>query len=233
MILSPKQLEAIEHARKNNWCQIFWHKPGEGKTRIALACIEASGARNAWIICPRKAIEGWEDEIKECKFTIPYHLISADSLHLIGNGWDQNLSKTFLVVDEMYYFATGDSRRSKHLRPHVLKFPYRVGLSGTIMPANNNETIYWQLANLRLEYHLASSLAEFRSLYRESALTAFRVRGKRLKVLNNKPGSVDQIIRQIDSVVHVNFPDNIHRNIRQQIIDCKLTTEQLEAIKQV
>jgi len=223
MQLSEKQIEACEHMQKAGFKGIIWHKPGTGKTRIALRCAQLSGCKRVYVVCPKKASFSWQDEITALGFMIPYIILSSDSFwKMLDESAD--FRNMMLIVDEHYYFANPNSTRSKFLRRFSMNFPYRLGLSGTIQPASDNITLWGQLSALHLEKVVAQNATAFRSEYQESVFTKW---GRSHK---NKIGSIDAIIKKIASIVHVYFPDNAHRNIREQIVKCNLTKEQTNAI---
>lgn len=228
--LSPSQLAAIEHFRPNNFIGIAWHKPGEGKTRIALVCAIQSKATSILIIAPKKAKASWEEEIKKLAIDLvmPYEIHSADSIGKIKTYRD--FSSTFLIVDELYYFANCNSARSKALKKISKFFPHRIGLSGTIQPAGDNMTIWGQLSAMNLSHIVARNATDFREQYKEKVFNPFAQSKAEFK---DKPGALDSIVKKVSKYVHTHFPDNEHRNIKEATINVGLSTEQLKAIEEV
>lgn len=226
--VGAKQQEACDHLYVTNFCGIAWHKPGEGKTRLALMCALWTDCPRVLIVCPKKARDSWIDEITKIKFDRMFQIVSADSLHKVDTS--KSFGSTFLIVDELYYFANPNSIRSKRLKFISKFFPHRIGLSGTIQPAGDNFTIWGQMSALNLEKFLARNATAFRSTYQEKVFSPFG-QSKRKQI--NKPGSIDAICRKIAPYVHVNFPDSAHRNIRHAVVDVAPTAEQLTAINQV
>ena len=67
IILKDYQQQAIQHFAKQNYIGIAWHKPGVGKTMMALSAVMscAPSPRMTYIICPANAKETWENEIEK------------------------------------------------------------------------------------------------------------------------------------------------------------------------
>ena len=139
--LDDEQLKAVAHMQQAGFKGVLWMKPGTGKTRCGLKSSQLSGCRRVYVICPKRAIPAWEDEITKLQFAIPYIILSADSF-LKGVNEADDFRNMFLIVDEAYYFANPNSARSKNLRRFSMNFPYKLALSGTIQPAGDNITIW-------------------------------------------------------------------------------------------
>lgn len=233
--LKDYQQEALDHLAKQNFVGIMWHKPGVGKTITALSCALACSPLPLMtiIICPKNARDTWKAEIEKIGFWLPYEIHSADSICKIQTHRD--FSTMFLIVDEHFYFANPNSRRSKALKRISSFFPHRLGLSGTIQPAGDNITIWGQFSSMNLEGFLARNATHYRSVYQQKVFDFMKIRGevRRIPKQINKPNADKQIIDKMQRFVHVYFPDDSHRQITHSKIDVKLSKEQLTAIEQV
>lgn len=231
--LTPAQLQGVEFAEKCDFNCVFWWKQGEGKTRLALACAAKKKPEFLLIIAPKKVHSSWIKEIEEFPGILPpYRIHSSDSIEkLLHYNFRYYKGGSMIIVDELFYFANPASKRSKNLRRLTVPFNARIGLSGTIIPANNNEAIYGQLKCLHFERPLAGSLTEFRSRYRTHTLSDFEVQGRKIHQFEDTPGSYNRIMKKIQGFVHVNFPDNKHRKISDRTIVCPLNDEQKGIIK--
>lgn len=223
--LADNQLAAFEHLQKVNFCGIIWHKPGEGKSRTALHCALQCRPMplKVIIVCPKNAILSWQDEIVKYNFWLPHEIYSADSFYKLKV--EQDFSRCFLIVDELYYFANPNAHRSKMLKKRSQFFPHRIGLSGTIMPTSDNMTIWGQLSAMNMEFALCKTASRFRDLYQESIFSPFG--GKKFK---NKKGATEAIIKKLEPYVHVHFPENDNRKIKESILDISLTGDQIRAV---
>ena len=233
--LSPSQLEAIEHFSKTGFIGIAWHLPGQGKTRLALACaLKMSPApRLVVIVAPKAAQQTWRDEICKIQFPLPWEIFSSDNLKRIDTS--VSYEGMLLIVDELYYFSSPGSKRSKALKRISRFFPHRIGLSGTIQPASDNITIYGQVSAMGLNQYLAPTAAKFRAEYQTCVFERLMVRGRVLTIPKpmNKPDAKDRIIKKIRQFVHVYFPDDNTRDIHESQVDITLSKPQLAAIEQI
>lgn len=221
---------------------ICWWKMGTGKTRIALHAFQQSGFQYAIIITRRIAFGDWVLEHDKCDmahtiYQNGYGLTNilkwgkyagSGNILLLSAGDLKNRPvvlphNCLLIVDELYLFSNPKSKRSLELQRFSTTCQARLGLSGTLMPARDNYSIYGQLKALGSEKCLARTGTEFRELYQDFFQTAF---GRQSK---NKPGSKEAILKKVSSFVDVHFPES--RPTRIQVIQVNATPLQKKAIK--
>lgn len=222
---------------------ILWWAMGSGKTRIALFAFEQSGYNDLIVICRRVSFSDWIEEMLKVglNFTVfqdtysPKNIINlGDSkskrMLLISHGSIHKLPENFpkgemLVVDELYLFSNAKAQRSKQLHKMSLFCSARLGLSGTIMPARDNLTIFGQFAALNAERVLASGSTEFKSKFQN------RTKGKYGMQFANKPGSEKKISQLVAPYVDIYKQEK--RPTVVQIIQVASTPQQRELYREV
>lgn len=221
---------------------IFWWKMGTGKTRLALQAFYRSHFTDCIIICRRISFDDWIDEMELLKmdfevYADDYEFESHRKLSysklgkrilLMSAGDLKNLPHNFpkgqmLVVDELYLFSNPTSKRSKLLQKMSFLCSARVGLSGTIMPARDNITIFGQLMALNMHHAVARNTTEFYSRY------SVKGKGKYAIVYTERKGANDEIIERIKDRVDIHMPEG--KPFKQQIIKVTKTPEQATAVK--
>ena len=228
-------------------CFIAWCKQGTGKSRFALALFENSGCTTLTIVTRRVAFLTWVDEIVECGLNDyivyendfktssillhskkPYKeskiilLVSAGSLDKIPT---KLISGEMLIVDELYLFSNPKAKRSRNLQRISLFCSLRVGLSGTIMPANDITTIFGQLMALQAHMLLSRNISSFRSEY------TIMAKGQFGKVFHTKPNAFERIKQKLDRMIYVHYPES--RPTRTQIVKVKKDLSQIKAVKEL
>lgn len=224
---------------------IAWWKMGTGKTRLALAAFDASGFDDCIIVCRRISFGDWMDEMEIVQLNVNCWEDSYDPKKLVKLAHNKTPSRrvlflsagdlknipvnfpkgAFLIVDELYLFSNAKSKRSKLLRQMSLCCSARLGLSGTIMPARNNLSIFGQLSSLNAHHPLASGSTEFITRYQ------VRSRGRFGQTTVNKPGSNEKIQALIADRVDCYFPES--RPTRIQIVKVDKTLQQNQAVKKL
>jgi len=110
MIPRPHQIEgaiwALETVRKYGLAYLSWQER-TGKTLTALTAVEYSLAETCLIVTKKKAIEGWEDTLKEWKHQTKFEIINYESLHKVKGCFD------FIVLDESHHAISSVGRPSK------------------------------------------------------------------------------------------------------------------------
>lgn len=224
---------------------ILWWKMGLGKTRLALFAFEYSDFERCFVVCRRVAFSDWLKEmiLVGLNFSVFEDVVSAKTcLHLRTPDGQPNkvlilvsagsLKKVLfnhgyvgqmLVVDELYLFGNYKAQRTIELNRISVLCSVRLGLSGTIMPAQDNITIYGQLFALNAHYTLASGSTEFRTKFQD------RCKGVRGIEFRNAKGSDEQIQKLLAQWVDVNMPDESPP--RQQILDVPKSKEQTELLR--
>ena len=241
MDLTTSQSEAADKIQAVRFRGIAYHKAGEGKTRISLELWRRSGFNYLIVVTRKAAMEDWQDEIKRClpnvfvlqgekvkeehlrfKFVV---LIGVDSIHKLSD-WIP-LGQSLVVLDELYLFSNSKSLRSKRAHRISVKALGSVGLSATIVPAQDNIALWGQTLAVGLSSVLAKTATQFREVYQINTFSAFSKHGQ----WSNKPGSIDLILQKLSPYIHLHYPKNEHRNIRQSILHTRLSSEQTKAIE--
>lgn len=259
MQLSFQQTEAINQCLKEKTL-IAWWKVGEGKTRIAVGVAEkirtsasVSEEGGIWVaVLRRKAFWDLENELKKTntrkhwiieEFTSTCQWRSGQwKLWMVSAGqlkkYETQLEKIaksgavkFVYVDELYMFGNPTSQRSKSLRTFVKSARgIRLGVSGTIMPCEDNTSIFGQTKALGIESYVARTLTDFRSKYQICRINDLQ----RYKIVRriNKPGSVKLLTARLSRFVNIYFPPP-SREIKIQDIKVPCTSQQTKFIKQI
>ena len=230
--------------------RIVWARVGEGKSRVALRLAKNSlPSENSGlviIICSPKAFYDWQDQVLECGYdwkVEPYEkdhelsirrvsclLVSSGMLH---KHWAKltHYEIDYIIYDELYGYSNSKARRTKAATALTSYASSVVGISGTIMPARNNETIWGQCASLGLQSLLARNITQFRERFRRNFL--LEAKGRKFPVWSNAPKSDEQIQKKLADYTYLHFPKNEHRSILQKISRVDLTVEQRRIIKQL
>ena len=230
---------------------IVWALVGEGKSRVALrlAARNIPPSENGEIIvivCSPKAFYDWEDQILQCgydwrveifkpnialaKRRINCLLVSCGMLHKYWTHLSHYAIST-IVYDELHGYSNCKARRTKAAAALTSYAEYVVGISGTIMPARNNETIWGQSLTLGLSQLLATNITQFRSKFRRSFF--METSQRRFPVWSNAPKANERIHARLADHTFLHFPKNEHRSILQKISNLEMTNEQKKIIKQL
>lgn len=248
------QQAAINKLSKTNGKGIIWATVGRGKSRCAYRLFaklqssqHKSETRICLVICRRKAFYDWSNEITNCgydwkvfehntkriRFSPKKSCIWLISIDMLPKMWHlliqfDHLIK-YVVYDELYLFANVKAKRtraaielSKNLSASC------IGLSGTIMPANDNVTIWGQASVIGIQHLLAGNLTEFRTKYQIS----FEMLGVGCRVYKNKPNSKQLITNRLDRFIYLYFPKE-KRRILHKFNRVPVSDAQSKLIKQL
>lgn len=222
---------------------ILWHKMGTGKTRLALWAFEYSGFRDLIVVCRRVSFQDWIDEMEKnglryLVFTnnyLPTSIVNwginaKRRMLLISAGDLKNIpiklpGSKMLVVDELYLFSNPSAKRSQQLQKLSPFCSVCIGLSGTIMPAQDNISIFGQCMALGIHRILAQTKTEFRSKFQTMTNERFG------KEYLNKPDSKHKLLQILSPYVDVYFPES--RPTTTQIVKVKPHPQQKKAIKEL
>lgn len=228
---------------------ILWNKMGTGKTRLALWAFEYSNFSSLIVICRRVSFGDWIEEMEKngldyvvysdgCSFKyvirypkskMPYQ--GPNKRMFFFSGGDlKNFPSDYpkgqmLVIDELYLYGNSKAKRSQALQKINPFCSAILGLSGTIMPSQDNATIFGQCMAVGIHRVLARTLTEFRTRFQDAMQTRF---GRQSK---NKPGSDRQIAKLLEPYVDVYMPES--RPTRTQIIKIKPLPAQKSALKEL
>lgn len=250
--LDQHQLATLERMIAPECPNVFvcWHKQGTGKTRLALFAFENSGFNDLICVVRRISFDDWIEEIEKCGldylvYTDDYtptgckrlpksrwtkEMIGPKRVLLVSGGSLHKLPQHFpkgqmLCVDELYLYANPKAKRSKQLQRISLFCSARLGLSGTLMPSQDNITIYGQMMALQGEKVLARTATDFRTKYQLIA------RGRFGKEYLNKPTADADIKKVLHPYCSVYFPPTPPQRI--QILTVTKTPEQARQIKEL
>lgn len=243
-LLDSQQQRALRRMTSPECPNVFilWWKMGTGKTRLALFAFEQSGFKDLICVVRRVSFDDWVEEMEKCGLD---YLVYANNYKggsvrrlskskrrvlLISGGDLKNVPEHFpkgqmLVVDELYLFGNPKSKRSKLIQKISLFCSARLGLSGTIMPAEDVMTIFGQFMALQAQRVLASGTTEFSTRYQTKS------KGKHGYQFLYRKGSYEQITKIVAPFVDVYMPKS--RPTRTQILGVTKTKQQAEAINQL
>lgn len=243
--LDEHQSHALQKAMDDKTPNVFiaWWIMGSGKTRFSLAVAECSEYKEIIVVCRRSAFGTWIDEINllNLEYTIYENDYTVKNLHrfsrkkgatrvlLISAGDLKNIpqqlnwGEILLIVDELYLFANPNSARSKLIQRFSLFCSARLGLSGTIMPAQDNATIYGQLMALQAHRYLAPNITRFRETYQNKAKSMYGY------LFHNRKNSVEVIKQKLAFMIDVHFPEQ--RPTRIQIVKLQKDKDQIKAVQ--
>lgn len=223
---------------------LFWWKMGTGKTRLALWLFEYSGFDDLIVITRRVAFDDWiiemekngldynvyQDGYAPTDLTRLAHAKKPKRVILISHAMLEKMPPKWpkgqmIAVDELYLFSNPKARRSLALHKIILFCSARIGLSGTIMPAEDNMTIYGQAMALGIHRVLASGTTEFATKFQVRAKGRFAVK------FINKPGADKKISALLAPYVDIHMPED--KPSRTQILAVTKTPAQATAIRQL
>lgn len=243
-LLDEKQRETFDRLiNLNDNIFVLWWKMGTGKTRMALAAFWESQYTELIVITRRIAFGDWIDEVEKCGFKfrifqndfqwsnlVKLHATAKKTILLLSAGDLKNRPDNYpkgqmMVVDELYLFSNPKSKRSRMLQQMSIFCGFRMGLSGTIMPARNNMAIFGQMLALNANHPLAKNTTEFQTRFQTKAKGRFCIE------YVNKPGADDEITKILAPRVDIYFP--VGRPTRTQIVKVDKTPEQNRAVKKL
>lgn len=258
-IFSHEQKRAIAKLRENGR-GICWWKLGEGKTRIALGWFAdlqmqrlsstspfRNGQASILLFVTRPiAFNSVKSEI--LAISKDWHVVefkkgkrqfsyAKPTVLLISHAGLCNHSELArmpidcICFDEIHYFSNPKSKRSRAAKVLAERFAFRVcGLGGSLMPAQDNTTIWGQTNVIGLQQILARNITEYRKHYQRSSLIDFGSRS--VTQFRNRDGSYSQIMEKLSSWVDFHMPTRGRKRV-EQIIRCELTAEQKRYIRQL
>ncbi len=249
--LSKRQLKAFNKLSPLLRSIIYW-KMGEGKTRIALALAEyhlKSFPSICLVICRRKAFDTWREEllkvgvkwmvreypdqcgVSNSKTTV--WLVSHAMLHKIYQSLNQYPIE-LIIYDELYLYSNHKSRLSNaavSLCRNLFEQAKITALSGTIMSAGNNLSVFNQSRAVGISHVLASSLSSYLSTFQ----TFFNINygHGNTRQYRNKPGSFQKITDRIRPYCDFYFPTFSNSRIHEIDISVELSSIQKNYIERL
>jgi hypothetical protein len=239
--LDAKQGEAVAHLAKTKRAIVWW-RVGEGKSRIAIfwTYLATKGNPRPVIICSPQAFRTWQDEIDLLGLRTCYKPMFFSYGQLLKrHEFDYNHSTMFnrekerlgytpncAIIDELWLYKNPNSKRSEAIQGITASYP-SIGLSGSMITANNIEDLFGQAKAVGLARELANSLTSFRSQY---TIEVKELYGKFTKRYPKKR-AVEAIQSKLASNIHLYFPKE-RKEIREIPIKLDPTLEQ-EKLKQM
>lgn len=243
------QRHAIHKHKHNERC-IIYGKVGEGKSRIALrlfATLQLKTKTNICVIvCRRKAYFDWTNEIKICGYSdwkvLEFNskrpfirpnastiwLVSADMLPKVVSRLILFSQIRMVIYDELYLFSNAKAIRTIAAHTLSCNVAKTVGLSGTIMPAQDNLSLWGQTKAVGLSGNLARNITEFRSRFQFS----FMMPGLGFRQFRNRPDSKHRILSLLQKNITLHFPKGA-RQLIQKFNEVPQTDQQKKIIKQL
>lgn len=230
---------------------IAWWAMGEGKTRIALSTFALLQFRGILIVVTRPAaFHDWRNEVLKVGFNwfvAEYDgpqtsfsrrrptmwLVSHGKLAKLLPHLQVNPLIEFVVYDELYLYSNPKTLKSKAAARLTQSVGGRaLGLSGTIMPAKDNTSIWGQTLACGVSGKLARNLTDFRSRYQTCSLLDFG-KDKQARQFCNKANSKELILSRLEPVCDLHFPIIGKRLIHEKINTVPITPEQKALIKKL
>lgn len=242
MMCMQRQTMAVNRLTRSRGGLVWW-KVGEGKTRISLFLFAALQNAYEWslpsiclVVCRRRAFYDWTEEIRYCfpessvycDF-VPVHPLGSRPVFLLVSHAEvekrfeelhDNQRIRFVILDELWLYANGESKRSKAVR-NLTASRKSVGLSGTIMKARNTDEIYNQARAVHKHRMLAPNLTKFRTLHQRRIMI-----DDKFPKTYAKKGAYKRIMRDIREVADIHFPIG-DRLIHEQFHNVPATKKQL------
>jgi superfamily II DNA or RNA helicase len=210
---------------------IAWHKVGTGKTRLAygwyLHLRDLGRANRCLIVIRPKAIYDWHNEASAIGFDR-----SGINFCSFGNLKSLNLRIKWdtIIIDELFLFGNPKSYRARRLAYVCAKASNVLGLSGTVLPKEDNTPIWGYSVVVGLSNCIARGITDFRTRYQTGFKKTFREQAVRL--FRPKPGWEDELFSKLGNHVSFYFPKNYTRSVdRVTIVDA--TAEQRSLINKL
>jgi hypothetical protein len=242
--LDDKQFQVLQRMLSEDCGNVFivWWKMGLGKTRIGLAAFEHSGFHDLLLVVRRVSFDDWIAEMEKCGLDYNVYVDTYEAKNHIRLALTKNPKRVllisggnlksvpehfpkgeFLLVDELYLFSNPQARRSLLLQKISLFCSARVGLSGTLQPAQDSITIYGQCVALRGERSLGvRTSTEFRKRFQVSA------KGMYGREYLPRKGADKEMAQLLAPMSDTYFPPS--RPTRIQVLACPKTKEQATAV---
>lgn len=174
--LSPNQAEARDKAIQLTGFGLF-SEQRVGKTLTALSIVDYWKPRILVVICPKKAIRVWREQLKEhiefdwscTKFVVHYEALCRSSAdrrrwRRLYDKWKEQEHTVCTIVDEAHRIKRRGSAQSRMIR--TLGFPrsdYRLALTGTPIAQGREDA--WALFDFIMPGALGNTWEEFRNRY--------------------------------------------------------------------
>lgn len=254
--LSFEQAYATTKFHANGFKGIAWWKAGEGKTRLALNCWWKlrKECKHLIVVTRRKVFYDWENEAL-FKMELPAVIRTsttvtaadfapeAPPLILLLSGHERDIRKldrkvpslpiwdAVLVIDELYMYGNDRSARSKAVQWLNQLTLGTVGLSATVMSANDVRMIWGQCRALGIHHILAPTKSDFVERYMIPLALKYLPEGVTKMV--NKPAAKGLIMKRLEGYVHLHYPKDSQRTIHSAVLPVEPTKAQLKEIEYI
>lgn len=208
---------------------IAFHKVGTGKTRIAIGFIAALRQReicgSVLIVIRPKALYDWKVECFLCRLKFKeITFISYASLHTLP----KDRTYETVIIDELFLFTNVKSRRSKNLERLSARADSVLGLTGTILPKDDNTAVWGYFSVLAASRHLSRNLTAFRSEFQTGFDAVFA--GREVKLFKPKANWKTLFLNKVANRVSFYYPKDYVRTT-YRAVECALSREQKSLLK--
>lgn len=209
---------------------IAFHKVGTGKTRIGFGWLcylrQIGRANRCLVVIKPKAEYGWRAEADLIGLSLErIKFVSYANLKTVNLTIDYDT----IIIDELFLFGNPNSYRSRRLAYLSRKASNVLGLSGTILPTNDNIYIWGYCTVIGFAHLVARGITDFRTRYQ----TSFKPKwNKQIKLFSPKEGWRDAIFGRLGERISFYFPKNYVRSIDREI-KVPLTAEQEKLINKL
>lgn len=254
--LSWEQAQASAKFHANAFHGIAWWKAGEGKTRLALHSWWSlrNECKHLIVVTRRKVFYDWENEAlnkmelaavirTSTTVTAADFAPEAPPMILLLSGHERDIRKldrkvpslplwnAVLVIDELYMYGNDRSARSKAVHWLQRLTIGTIGLSATIMSAQDVRMIWGQARAIGLCESLAENKSDFVERYMMPLSLPYMPEGAKKWV--TKPAAKGLIMKRLEPYVHLHYPTNDKRTIHHAILPVEPTKEQRKEIEYI
>lgn len=254
----PEQIRAHDKLVRSRGGVVWWDA-GQGKTRIAIEWFDSMRKvyKNEFpcvclVILKRSAFLDFRKELQKLDYdavVLEDDLIMPDSVEIatlqkptlllvsaamFAKSVDSLLVDPhikYAIIDELWMYKNPKAARSLC----VQKFSERkrnIGLSGSIMTAEDIVDIWGQLKAVNKHMYVARNLTDFRSKFLNMTMVKLKS-GKEFPYRAPKPGAYKRIMELCEEVVDFHFPENSKRKITIQKLSVPSTPEQDKAFHEL
>lgn len=209
---------------------IAFHKVGTGKTRLAygwLLRLRQSGRASRCLVVIRpKALYDWRLEADTIGFDRSgINFVSFADLKRVN----LKIEYDTIIIDELFLFGSTKSYRSRRLGYLCARANNVLGLSGTILPKEDNTAIWGYCVVVGISACIARGITQFRTLYQSSFKPSFN---RSIRLFRPAPEWEKALFSKLGNRISFYFPKDYVRSIDREI-SVAITTEQQRLINKL